>query len=292
MKQIFSISIILGLAFLFTSAITIMEAPQDPPMKKTKKHLKLVKEENGKKTELDTIIEGDQIFVWNGDTIGGSKELKWITKDEFELDSLHQNFDFDFDFNMEKGEDGHVMIIKRKKGEKDGNVMIWHDGESKHDFLINSPGVMPIPKPPHAPGAVFITKGKKGNVIDLSDAGIISYKKKKLSGNREKITIIRNEVDDENITINEEIIIDGKENHSMIVAPKVAKKITVKKGENGEIEVIESDDVWTIKKGEEQVKVIKEDGKTIHIKEIKEGDGKKIEVKVEVEKENTEQENN
>jgi hypothetical protein len=32
------------------------------------------------------------------------------------------------------------------------------------------------------------------NVIDLSDPGIISFEKKKLSGGREKITIIRNEV--------------------------------------------------------------------------------------------------
>ncbi len=33
----------------------------------------------------------------------------------------------------------------------------------------------------------------RGNVINLADPGIISYKKKKLSGGREKITIIRKE---------------------------------------------------------------------------------------------------
>jgi hypothetical protein len=38
-----------------------------------------------------------------------------------------------------------------------------------------------------------------GNVIDLSDPGIISYKKKKMSGGREKITIIRNEPSEKEI---------------------------------------------------------------------------------------------
>ena len=39
-----------------------------------------------------------------------------------------------------------------------------------------------------------------GNVIDLSDPGILSYKKEKMSDGREKITIIRKEVKEENAT--------------------------------------------------------------------------------------------
>lgn len=282
MKKIFSAPVFLGLAFMLTSAITIMEAPQDPPKKKTKKHLKMVKvDEDGKKIELDTIIEGDDIFVWNGDTIDGDKKLKWISKDDFVMDSLHEHLDFDMDFEIKANEDGNVFIMKSKKGKKDHDVMIWHEDDDKNEMILKAPHSSHMP---HAAKMVKISKGKKGNLIDLSDPGIISFKKKKLSKGREKITIIRNEVEEQGVELHEEIIIDKNGGPSMMITtPKVAKKVIVKKSGDGEFEVIENEDVWDIREGDEKVKIIKEDGKTIHIKEIKEGDEKKIEVEIEVE---------
>lgn len=308
MKRILSITAILGLAFLFTSAITILDVPQDPPKsKKETKHIKMVKVKDGEKVELDTIIEGDNVFVWHGDTIGGGKELKWISKEDFNLDSLHENFEMDFDIDIEKGEDGNVFIMKSGKGDKamikefmmngdskfnvikkgdggDHDVMFWSSDEGNNEMIFHAPKVAGVP---HAPEMMFFGKGKKANVIDLSDEGIISFKKKKMSGGRERITIIRNEVKEEEKEIHEEITLHGNGDHPMMWQGKPGenKSVKITKKEGGLVEVFEDENVWTTKEGDSNVRVIEEDGKIIRIKEIKEGGQKKVEVKVEVKEE-------
>jgi len=104
--------------------------------------------------------EGNQVFVWKGDTIDSGETFEWFGTDEFELDSLTQNFEFRFS---------------------------ELDGDGDKSFIL-------APHPPHPPKVPHIVKLNKklhGNIIDLSDPGIISYKKKKLRGGREKIVIIR-----------------------------------------------------------------------------------------------------
>lgn len=225
MKNIFSVLAIIGTALFLMSAVLFNDVPQDPP-KKVKKHIKVVKVKDGKKVELDTVIENDDAFVWMGDTVSGGKGLMWITEDDLKLDSLHQHFDMDFEYEIEKDGEGKVILLKSgkdgkkiirefktegdslgkvfkfdvlKDGEHDHDVMIWHGEKGDNKMIFATPDVRAVPlvpKVPPVPGMIF--RGKKGNVIDLSDPGIISYKKKKLSGGREKITIIRNEVEDEN----------------------------------------------------------------------------------------------
>ena len=70
MKRILSQTILPVLSFFILSSFSIRETPQDPPRgKKAEKHIKMVKvDDEGNKVELDTIIAGDEIFVWNGDT--------------------------------------------------------------------------------------------------------------------------------------------------------------------------------------------------------------------------------
>ena len=336
MKRILSITGMLGIAFLFMSAITIMEAPQDPPKKKVKKHLKMVKvDEDGKKVELDTIIEGDKVFVWHGDSISGAKELKWISKDDFKLDSLHEHMDIDFDYEIDDDGKGNVFIMKsgkdgktivkefHSKGDSGKNVftfdilkdaehgehdvMMWHSDKGDNEMILAAPRIHTLPD---VPKIMFRGKAKKGNVIDLSDPGVISFKKKKMSGGREKITIIRNEVKDEDVEVHEDIIIDKTGNHSMIwhgKEPKKAKAIKVIKSDDGKVEVIEDEKVFHIKEGDGRVKIIEEGGKVWNIDEMEEGtkviekDGKKItikktkegkEVKVDVEVEEKKEENN
>ncbi|MBT3382722.1 MAG: hypothetical protein HN778_05430 [Prolixibacteraceae bacterium] len=320
MKRILSVTAILTFAFLLFSAFSIRENPQDPPRgKKVEKHIKMVKvDENGNKVELDTIIKGGDVFVWNGDTVGGAKELKWITKDDFVLDSLHENMDFDFDFDVEKDGEGNVFIMKSGKGGKtmvkefkidgdsdhkflmeidedgkhgDNDVMMWHGDEGNNEMIFRAPKVAGVPHPPNAPNVAFFGQKKSGNVIDLSDPGIISYNKKKMKNGTEKITIIRKEVPEENIEFNEEIMIHGAGEKSMIWherQPKKAKSIKVIRSDDGKVEIIEDENIFHIKKGDARVKVIEEDGKIIRIKEIKEGGEKKVEVKVEVEEEKKE----
>jgi hypothetical protein len=214
MKRILMIIFLSGSTFFLLSSLYLIgENPQDPPRdKKTEKHIKMVKvDDDGKKVELDTVITGDQIFVWQGDTIGGGNVMKWISKGDFKMDSIHQNFDMNFEYKIDDDGEGNMIIMKSGKG-------------GKH--MIMAPVPPGAPMPPHAPGMMMFRSQNNKNVIDLSDPGIISYDKKIQKDGTEKITIVRKQVRED-------------------------------------------------------------DEKVIHIKELKEGDGKKVEVKVEkkVEKE-------
>ncbi len=254
MKRILSVIGIFGLAVLFISAISIRETPQDPPRGKKTKHIKMVKiDDNGKKTELDTIIESDNVFIWNGDTIGGEHKMKWISEDDSEMD---------FDIDIEEGADGRITIMKAGKGG------------------------MPLP-----PEMMMMKMHDRGNVIDLSDPGIISYEKKDLKDGKEKITIIRKIPTEKDMEMHKEIIMRSGSAHPMMIHsghPGKAKTIKVISNDDGNIEIIEDGKVRHVKMNGENVKIIEEDGKIIRIKEINEGDGKTIKVKViekEVEKE-------
>lgn len=222
MKQVmFIIGFLLG-SFLLFSSFSIRENPQDPPRgkkgEKATRHIRLEKIENGEKTVLDTVIEGNQVFVWNGDTIGSAKEFEWFAKENFELDSLPKDFNFHF-FELDE------------------------EGDDRFVFAPLAPPAMHAPTVPHV---ITLNKKRGGNVIDLSDQEIISYKKKKMSGGREKITIIRNEpsetTEEEDIVVTipeipEPAVWIGKDGVEKI------RKVKVIKNEDGEIEVIENEGV-------------------------------------------------
>lgn len=263
MKRIFSFTGILVLTSFLLTSFSLFENPQDPP--RGEKHIKIVKiDDSGNRVELDTLLTNDEIFVWNGDTIDGGNKLKWIMNDEFSLDSLHKNMNIDFEYEISENEDGNVIIMKS------GNK--------------TNPIIHALPHPPAVPNVMFFDNEKSGNIIDLSDPGIISFKKKKMSGGREKITIIRNEKDEKNVKRVEKIIVTKKGVNSpfLVNEPRVHKIIVAKNGD-GKIEVFEDEDLLNFGERDGTVKVIQEDGKVIRIKEIKEGNEKKIEVEVEVE---------
>ncbi len=107
-RNLFATMIFMLSVFTLTS-FSIRENPQEPPRgEKVKKHITLEKiDDKGNKTSLDTVIGNDDFFVWNGDTIGGKTDFKWLAKDGLKLDSLlkniHMNFDYDIkDDGMEK----------------------------------------------------------------------------------------------------------------------------------------------------------------------------------------------
>ena len=312
MKRILSMTGILALSFLVLTAFSIRKNPQDPPRgKKAERHIKVIKEdEKGNKVELDTVIHGDQVFVWNGDTIGGDKELKWISEDDFDLDSLHANIDMKLEYEIE--DNGNVFIVKSGKGGKhmvhefklDGdstkefvfdfdddmihpgkNEMFWIDKKGNKVMIPHTPGMARVPRPIHAPDIMFFRKQKKENIIDLSDPGIISFKKKVNKDGTEKITIVRKQVPQED-TVNEEVIMHGPDD--VMFKPPIhpaPKRIKVIKSDDGKVEVIEDGKTWVTSGDDENVKVIEEDGKVIRIKEIKKDGEKKIDVNVEVKKE-------
>ena len=111
------------------------------------------------------------------------------------------------------------------------------------------------PHPPHMPKMMQIEKRKAKNNIDLSDPGIISYKKKNKSRGREKITIIR-EKPEEGEKLHEEIIVTGQgagDAHFLRKTPS----------------------------GMHEIEVIEEDGKIIKIRKHRDDDNnvKEVEVK-------------
>lgn len=257
------------------SSFSIREHPQDPPRgKKKERHIKLEKiDEKGKKTELDTVIKGDGVFVWNGDTISDGKDMKWITKGDFKLDSLLGNLDMNFDFNFDETDSG--------------NVFVWHGKNGPRHLIVPlpPPGVPPVPQ------LIFRDKKQADNVIDLSDPGIISFKKKEMRDGREKITIVREKSNDNDREKEEEIIVTGVGDAAMLSpkAPVKAHTIKVIKKDGEPAQVIKDGEVIHLDGGDENVKVIKKDGKIIRITENKKGDEKQVEVNVKVE---TEKENN
>ena len=278
MKRFLLITGIFGLAVLFTSAISILDSSQDPPRGKKTKHIKMVKiDAHGKKTELDTIIKGDNVFIWNGDTIGGEHEMKWILEGDIEMD-----------FDIEESADGKVIILKSSKG-GEHNGMMFSGDDGNDEMIFRTPHMVGSP---HSPRVMMMKMPKQGNVIDLSDPGIISYEKKDLKDGKEKITIIRKKPTEKDMEIHENIIIRGvAAGHPMMIHgghSGEAKTIKVISSDDGNIEIIEGGKVRHVNMGGENVKIIEEDGKIIRITEIKEGDNKTIKVKVieeEIEKE-------
>lgn len=243
MKQImFIIGFLLG-SFLLFSSFSLRENPQDPPRgekgEKGKRHIRLEKIENGIKTVLDTVIENNRVFVWNGDTIVPARELRWTGKDGFELDSIHKNFEFRF---------------------------LESDGPGDKRFMF-------VPSPPALPEVshvVRLQKHLKGNVIDLGHPGIISYKKKKLSGGREKITIIRNEPSEEEIEKDVLITVPDPPNPGFWMSadgPGKMKTIKVIKKNDGEMKISEDEDI----------KIQRKDGKVMIIRKKIEEKGEEVE---------------
>jgi hypothetical protein len=210
------------LAILFLSSFSLRENPQDPPRgKKKERHINFVKiDDDRNRMELDTIIKGDGVFVWNGDTIGGADEMKWFSKDGFKHDSLHKRFNMNFDYEISDDGHGNVFVIKSGKGSKhrihefkldgdsafalnmDENVifgggddaMFWVE-KGNHNMVFGAQRVAGIPHPPHVRDIRVFGKPDKANVIDLSDPGIISFKKKTNKDGTEKITIVRKPID-------------------------------------------------------------------------------------------------
>jgi hypothetical protein len=151
----------MGLAAILLSSSAIAQNTKET---NETRHIKMTKIENGKKMELDTVLTGNDVFIWNGDTIGPAKHIKRFSPSGF--DKMH-NID---------------VKVDRKDGKE--KVMIY-----KH-----FPPMPPEPPmPPMPPMRHFkMMKGtNSGRVIDLNDPNIISYKKKNMSGDREKIEIIR-----------------------------------------------------------------------------------------------------
>ena len=263
MKRMIGMTGIMALAIFTLSSFSLREIPQDPPRgKKIERHIKMLKvDENGNKVELDTIIRHDKVFVWQGDTLDIDGRMKWFPKHLLENDSLLRSFDF------------HVEMDK----DSAGNVIIMRPGRVHRPF---APGV---PMPPHVPDVLMLRNGPTASSIDLSDPGIISFKKKKMSGNREKITVIRHEPNEKDVTRVERIIMHRKGNDPVLMGAKPhVHQIMIEKSGEGSTEMMDEDIL--IHSGDENLKMMRKGGNVIHLKERKQGNEVKVEVEVDEKK--------
>jgi hypothetical protein len=91
---------------------------------------------------------------------------------------------------------GKRIVVRKRVKDGEGNHMMFFNGEGMKHF----PPIPPVPPVPHVK---MMKMQHSGRVIDLNDPKILSYKKKELSGNREKIEIIREKSDEsENMNFN------------------------------------------------------------------------------------------
>ncbi|HET6557913.1 MAG TPA: hypothetical protein VFG54_11405 [Prolixibacteraceae bacterium] len=180
--------------------------------KKKTRHVKLTKVENGKTMHLDTMLSGDDVFIWNGDTINPEKHIREFSPSGF--DRLHNTDKMDRQkrtriykggagrdvdhmiLHSDSGEDFHILTeewdsvgkkIRIHKRLRDGNA-------EDHLIYLNERGGRHIPGAPPVPPVPHIRQFRHQNSakgINLNDPNVISYKKKDIGGGREKIEIIR-----------------------------------------------------------------------------------------------------
>ena len=270
----------MGLAATLLSSSAMAQKTTETEDTKKTRHIKMTKIENGKKMELDTVLTGDDVFVWNGDTLNPEKHIKKFSPSGF--DKMH-NIDVKVDrkdgkekvmifkhkdgkagepmiWNMDSGEDmeivtedvdsvGKRIVIRNRMKDGEGNQMIFFDDAN----MKHSPPMPPMPPMYHMK---MMKGGNSGRVIDLNDPNIISYKKKNLSGNREKIEIIREKSkDSENMTFDFEV---GDEP----MAPEPPESIREFEDNNRRMKITEKDIELNGKKGKEiKVEVEAEENK-------------------------------
>ena len=280
MKNYLSATGLLIVGLIVLTSFSLRELPQDPP-RGHKKHIKMVKIEDGKKTVVDTVLTDESVFVLKSDS---AKGFKWIGKDFGDLDSLKEfKFDFDVDTDVEGGKHKVIMYMTDDGKNKMVKEFKFRNDDAHEKLFIGNNECLDKVHGDHmvwtmkkgSPHVNIIKKKVKGNVIDLSDPGIISFKKKKLSGGREKIEIIRNEVNDEELEdMDVNVLID--EIHG--AHPGIEKKIKVIADDDGLVRIFEDgkESEFLLKDMGEGMKEIKKDGKLFGCRKLKKVTKKKL----------------
>lgn len=198
---------VLLLVFIITSAFNIQKK-EDPVKTEKKARVKMIKNVDGVVTEIDTVL----VNFEPGDIEGISEIFMKSYSEKIGNDSLKHSFTFDFDGSgkkkhickiitsddLEETMDFDVSsickgdsIIKKiivttdDKGNCCDKKVIIMKGDSDGDNELMDVSVLGTPR------VKMIKMNKDENVIRLDDPSIVSFKKKDLGGNKEKIEIIR-----------------------------------------------------------------------------------------------------
>jgi len=222
MKSRLTLFGLVGLAILISTTFSSFsnDEMQNP---KIQRHVRIIKDVDGKKAELDTVITGGDKFVWHGDSIGGKMMVQGrlfrpgmmrpgmmgsgMNRPERFMGRRDSTAGNMFMAQRERNGGRAPMFGRRDfsgiRGMKPGgfagqmrnrnfNDRQFRGRAPQRQFMMNGPRQLSSPQRPDMrmsgmPG--------RGNMIDLSDSNIISLKKKNLSGGREKIEIIREKSD-------------------------------------------------------------------------------------------------
>lgn len=246
-----------GLASVVLSSFTIGTGENQQQEPKKNRHIKLMKIENGKKTELDTILTNDDVFIWNGDTLNPAKHIRKMDGDWHEKIMIlksdggkgkspmiwHSDSDQDIQvFTDVLGDSIRKKIVIRKNsgdGEED-HLIFMKDHKMKH-----FPPIPPVPPMPPSHLKMF-RHVQPGQVINLNDPNVVSFKKKDMKGGLEKIEIIRKKTEEpENMQFNYQFDdqmempelpgMEGDSQRMKIIEKRI--KVDGEKNENIEIEV-------------------------------------------------------
>jgi hypothetical protein len=190
-----------GLTTLLLSSFAIMQKGNETQVPKKSRHIRMIKTENGKKMELDTILTGNDVFVWNGDTVNQDKHIDRFDRDGF--GGMHRS-----DGNIDRwGGNGNGMNFRHRGGGEGGPAIRHMAPRDEMDQILfgrrmeHKPGNNAIhmdgnglghfPPMPPLPQMEMGGIQHRGQMINLDDPNIISYKKREMRGDREKIEIIR-----------------------------------------------------------------------------------------------------
>lgn len=221
----------IGLTGVLLSSFMLVQKGDETQEPKKSRHIKMIKIENGKKMELDTVFTNDDVFVWKGDTVNPAKHIGKLSSSG--SDKMHR-----VDVKVDRQDGKEKVMIYKHRGGKSGEPMIWNmdsddnmeivtedndsvgkriivrkrmkDGAEDHLIFRNDGDEMLVPPPPPPPPAPpvppfphmkVMKMQHAGQIIDLNDPNIISYKKKDVKGGMEKIEIIRKKSENqENMT--------------------------------------------------------------------------------------------
>lgn len=263
---------------ILLSSFALMQKDEDPQEPKKSRHIKMIKTENGKTVELDTVLTNDDVFVWEGDTISPLKHIK-----QFNDNIRHVDVNVDHRNGNEK-----VMIVKHRNG-KGGKPMILNIDSDKdmgiitedtdslgkkvivrkmikggdanhmmyfrHGDMNGFPPPPPPPPVPPVPHMKMMRMQHAGQDINLSDPNIVSFKKKDIKGGLEKIEIVRKKPEG-----NEDMMYNLDFNDQL--APEAPDFNWESDGDSLRIKIIEKKKVIKGKDGKEiEVKVETEDNK-------------------------------
>lgn len=209
MKNIFALGATGGLAAAML--ISSLAYTQDQDQQKTR-HVMLTKVKDGTIMHLDTVLSGNDVFVWKGDTIDPEKHIREFSPSGF--DRLHNTDRIDQQrrgriYRGRNNRMGERLTLQPDSGP--GFRYFSEEGDSAgrkiriqqrlrngqgqdHLMYFNGRQTRPFPGAPSAPSAPNFRQFRGQNAakgINLNDPNVISYKKKDMGGGREKIEIIR-----------------------------------------------------------------------------------------------------